>query len=368
MEERVFPGQRPWAPGGAHRDGPDRPGRGRHVHPGTCARMAVPPSQPRSTRWPLRPGDYVVARAARHRPLRGEWCSARWPAPPREYLVAGSTPAEQARPARRPPVRADRPARRGSSRYVGGELAHSLNKLGGSDWKEHQGQGPQGGQADRPPRLVQALRGPPPKPRPATAVSARTRPWRQRRAGGPPSRSPRRSDQLAAIDEVEGATWNCRRSPMGPGDLRRRRLRQDRDRGPGRVSSGGQDGKQVAVLGGRPTLAWPSSTWNTRFRRADAAVSRSNVQGACSRFTDPMESEKVIAGPWRRARWTIVIGHAPGWLQTGLRYKESGPGHRGLEEQRFRRRAQGAHQGPAPRPRGRADHVRGRRSPAQPWR
>ena len=60
------------------------------------------------------------------------WCSAPSAARTREYLVIEYA-AEQARPARRPALRADRPARPGHP-LRRRRAAHACNKLGGSDW------------------------------------------------------------------------------------------------------------------------------------------------------------------------------------------------------------------------------------------
>ena len=68
----------------------------------------------------------------------------------------------------------------------------------------------------------------------------------------------------------------------GPGDLRRRRLRQDRDRDSGGVQSG-QDGLQVAVL--VPPRCWQNSTGTFRERMAGFPMA---VEGL-SRFTDAAE-------------------------------------------------------------------------------
>ena len=67
----------------------------------------------------------------------------------REYLVIEYAPV-QARPARRPAVTCPPTS---STRSPGTSAARrpTLHRLGGADWAEDQGPGPQGGQARSPP-------------------------------------------------------------------------------------------------------------------------------------------------------------------------------------------------------------------------
>ena len=174
---------------------------------------------------------------------------------------------QQARPARRPAVRADRPARPGvplrRRRAADAEQARRLRL------EEHQGQGAQGGQADRR-RAGAALRGP--------AGRARSRVRRRTPRGSAswrtPSRSPRPPDQMAAIDEVKADMERAR--PDGPGDLRRRRLRQDRDRGAGGVQGGA--GRQAGRRAGADDAAGPAAPAT----RSPSGCGRSrSTSGAC---------------------------------------------------------------------------------------
>ena len=167
---------------------------------------------------PLRPGDYVVHE--QHGVGRFvEMAQRTVQGATREYLLIEYA-LEQARPAGGPALRADRPARPGDPlRRRRGADAEQAGRLGlGQD----QGPRPQGGQADRG-RADPALLGPDGlswlRVQPGHALAARARGrLRLRRDAGPAGHHRRGQGRHGAAD------------PDGPAGLRRRRLRQDRDR------------------------------------------------------------------------------------------------------------------------------------------
>ena len=141
---RARASSRPGAPRGRHRDRPDRHGRAGPVHQGH-APDAVAPAQRRSTRCSCAPGDFVVHE--QHGVGRFvEMMQRTVGGATREYLVIEYA-ASQARPAGRPAVRADRPARPG----------HPLRRRRGPDAEqagrlrlaEDQGPGQEARQGDR---------------------------------------------------------------------------------------------------------------------------------------------------------------------------------------------------------------------------
>ncbi len=136
--------------------------------------------------------------------------------------------------------------------------------------------------------------------------------------------------------------------PHGPPDHRRCRLRQDRDRGAGRLQ--GRPRRQTGRGAGAHHAAG---------RPASADVRRANVR-------IPGDHQGSVAVhrrrrvPRRDRRPGRRVGghcdrHAPAVADRGA-VETAGPGG-GRRGAAVRRRAQGAHQGPA-HPRGRADHVR----------
>ena len=127
------------------------------------------------------------------------------------------------------------------SRYIGGELP-KLHRLGGSEWNRQKSRVQQGRQGHRR-RARGAVRG-------ARAASrgfafSMDQPWQRELEDAFPYIETR--DQLAAIDEVKADME--RASPMDRLDLRRRRLRQDRDRDARRVQGGA---RRQAGRGARP--------------------------------------------------------------------------------------------------------------------
>ena len=197
----------------AHRG---RPGRAAHVHQGHAqdAVQAAPgrrPAHPQARR-PRR------ARDARHRPLRRDDAARR---PGRDPGVPGpGVRAEQAQPARRPGLRPHRRPGPGEPlRRRRGPGAVEDGRLG---LGQGQGPRPQGGQADR-------RRAHPAVQRPDGQRRARLRPG-HRLAARARGRLPLRRDAGPAREHRRGQGRHGEGRPDGPPHLRRRRLRQDRDR------------------------------------------------------------------------------------------------------------------------------------------
>src|SRR3954463_6128248 len=193
------------------------------------------------------------------------------------------------------------------SRYVGGELP-SLNKLGGSDWKNTKTKARKAAKQIAA-ELVQlyAAR----QSAPGHAFGPDT-PWQRELEDAFPFTET--VDQMAAIDEVKA-------------DMRRG-VPMDRvicgDVGYGKTEiavraafKAVQDGKQVVVLVPTTLLAQQHlNTFAERMRSFPVTVK------GLSRFTDPGESEQVIAG-LADGDVDIVIG-THRLLQTGIRYKDLG--------------------------------------------
>ena len=115
------------------------------------------------------------------------------------------------------------------SRYVGGEVP-TLNKLGGADWAKTKGRARKAVR-EIAAQLVQLYAARQSAPGHAFAPDT---PWqRELEDAFPFTETP---DQLSAIDEVKADME--RAGADGPGDLRRRRVRQDRDRGARGVQGG----------------------------------------------------------------------------------------------------------------------------------
>ena len=128
------------------------------------------------------------------------------------------------------------------TRYVGGENP-TLDKMGGARLGQAQGPGPQGGPRDRR-RADQAVRRPAGHPGPRVLarhhLAARARGRLQLRGDPRPAGRGRGGQARHGADRADG-----------PADLRRRRLRQDRDRGPGGVQGGA--GRQAGRRSWCPT-------------------------------------------------------------------------------------------------------------------
>ncbi len=211
---------------GAHRRRPVRPEvlHPRHAADAGPAQEADRPAgaQGRRLRRP---------RAARRRPLRrdeaarGRGSGARVPRPRLRRLQAG-------RPAR-PAVRAGRRARPGDP--VRRRRAAEPRPARRRRLDQAQEPRPQGGPGDRG-RADQALRRPAghpgPRLRPGHPVAARAR-----------GRVPVPGDPRPAEHGRRGQGRHAAQRPDGPAGVRRRRLRQDRDRGPRRVQ--GRAGRQA---------------------------------------------------------------------------------------------------------------------------
>ncbi len=283
---------------------------GRH---GTSTRdMSVKmPSRRRNAVDPLalKPGDYVVheqhgigryvemAQRAVKDPAGG--------AVTREYLVLEYAGSKRGQPGDRLFVPTDQLDE--ISRYVGGELP-SLNKLGGSDWKNTKAKARKAVKQIAA-ELVQlyAAR----QAAPGHAFGADT-PWQRELEDAFPFTET--ADQMAAIDEVKGDMM--RPVPMD------RVICGDVGYGKTEIAvraafKAVQDGKQVAVL--VPTTLLAQQHLNTFAGRMHSFPV--TVKGL-SRFTDPQESEATVAG-LADGTVDIVIG-THRLLQTGLRYKDLG--------------------------------------------
>ena len=166
----------------------------------------------------------------------------------REYLVIEYAPSKRGQPADRLFVPTDQLDQ--LSRYVGGEQP-TLHKMGGSDWEKRKGRARKAVR-EIAAQLIQLYAA-----RQATKGHAfgPDTPWqRELEDAFPYTETP---DQLAAIDEVKQR--HGARGPDGPADLRRRRLRQDRDRGAGGVQGGA--GRQAGGrAGARPRCSRSSTT------------------------------------------------------------------------------------------------------------
>ncbi len=223
----------------------------------------------------------------------------------REYLVLEYASSKRGQPGDRLFVPTDQLDE--VSRYVGGELP-TLNKLGGSDWKNTKAKARKAVKQIAA-ELVQlyAAR----QSAPGYAFGADT-PWQRELEDAFPFTET--ADQMAAIDEVKA-------------DMRRG-VPMDRvicgDVGYGKTEiavraafKAVQDGKQVVVLVPTTLLAQQHlNTFAERMRSFPVVVK------GLSRFTDPGESEQVIAG-LADGEVDIVIG-THRLLQTGIRYKDLG--------------------------------------------
>ena len=233
--------RRPRAPAGRpHRDRPDRPeGRGPRGRPD-----ARPPPQDHR---PAHPGDGRLhrPRAARRGPLHRDGAAHRAGRHPR--VPGRGVRPRQARPARRPAVHPHRPA--GADHQVRRRRGPHPAPARRRRLDQDQGPGEEGGQGDRrrPDQAVQrADGGPRPRLRPRHPLAAR--------AGG---RLPVRRDPRPAHDHRRGQGGHGEVGPDGPPDLRRRRLRQDRDRGPRRLQGGA--GRQAGRRAGADDAAGPAA-------------------------------------------------------------------------------------------------------------
>ena len=232
------------AVGAARGAGRGRPGRAARRGPPGTQRM---PSRRRGGIDPLQltPGDYIVHE--QHGVGRYlEMTSRTVQGATREYLVIEYAPSKRG-PAAGPAVPAHRPAGRGHQvlRRRGAEPAPARRRRLGQD----QGPGPQGGPRDRgraDPAVLGADGLARARVRAGHALAAR--------AGG---RVPLRRDARPAGRHRRGQAGHGEAGPDGPADLRRRRLRQDRDRGAGRVQGGA--GRQAGRRAGADHAAGPAA-------------------------------------------------------------------------------------------------------------
>ena len=225
------------------------------------------------------------------------------------------------------------------SRYVGGEQP-SLSRLGGSDWANTK---------TKARKAVREIAGelvalyakrqaaPGPRLRPGHPVAGRD--------GG---RLRVHRDRRPVDRDRRGQGRHGEAGPDGPGDLRRRRLRQDRDRGARGVQGGAgrQAGRRAGAHhpAGRPA---PADLHRTHGRLPG------DRQGAVAVHRRGRVA-KSAGGHGRRQR-RHRDRHPPAAADRGaLEGPRPGGGRRGAA---LRRRAQGTHQEPA-HPRRRADHER----------
>ncbi|SNR32673.1 transcription-repair coupling factor (superfamily II helicase) [Haloechinothrix alba] len=223
----------------------------------------------------------------------------------REYLVLEYASSKRGQPGDRLFVPTDQLDE--VSRYVGGETP-ALNKLGGSDWQNTKAKARKAVK-EIAAELVQlyAAR----QASPGYAFGDDT-PWQAELEDAFPYVET--SDQMAAIDEVK--------SDMRSGVPMDRVVCGDVGYGKTEIAvraafKAVQAGKQVAVL--VPTTLLAQQHLSTFTERMGAFPI--TIRGM-SRFTDPPEAEKVLAG-LAAGEVDIVIG-THRLLQTGIRYKDLG--------------------------------------------
>jgi transcription-repair coupling factor (superfamily II helicase) len=252
----------------------------------------------------LRPGDHVVHE--QHGIGRYvEMVQRTVAGATREYLVLDYAPSKRGQPGDRLFVPTDQLDE--ISRYVGGELP-TLNKLGGSDWKNTKAKAKKAVKQIAA-ELVQlyAAR----QAAPGHAFGPDT-PWQRELEDAFPFTETQ--DQLAAIDEVKADMEKA--VPMD------RVICGDVGYGKTEIAvraafKAAQDGKQVAVL--VPTTLLAQQHLNTFTERMQSFPV--TVKGL-SRFTDALESEQTIAG-LADGTVDIVIG-THRLLQTGIRWRDLG--------------------------------------------
>ncbi len=252
----------------------------------------------------LRPGDYVVHE--QHGIGKYvEMVQRTVAGATREYLVLEYGSSKRGQPGDRLFVPTDQLDE--VSRYVGGELP-TLNKLGGSDWKNTKAKARKAVKQIAA-ELVQLYAARQAAPGHAFAVDT---PWQRELEDAFPFTET--IDQMAAIDEVKS-------------DMERT-VPMDRvicgDVGYGKTEIGVraafkavQDGKQVVVL--VPTTLLAQQHLNTFTERMRAFPV--NIKGL-SRFTDQQEAEQTITGLADGAVDIVIGTHR--LLQKGLRYKDLG--------------------------------------------
>ncbi|TVT52695.1 transcription-repair coupling factor [Amycolatopsis rhizosphaerae] len=284
----------------------DLTGRGGPAATSTRDLTAKMPSRRRNAVDPLalKPGDYVVH--DQHGIGRFVEMAQRTIAgATREYLVLEYASSKRGHPGDRLYVPTDQLDE--VSRYVGGELP-TLNKLGGSDWKNTKAKARKAVK-EIAAELVQlyAAR----QAAPGHAFASDT-PWQRELEDAFPFTET--ADQLAAIDEVK--------ADMERGVPMDRVICGDVGYGKTEIAvraafKAVQDGKQVAVLVPTTLLAQQHlNTFSERMRSFPVTIK------GLSRFTDKSDVDSVLAG-LAEGEVDIVIG-THRLLQTGIRYKDLG--------------------------------------------
>ena len=133
--------------------------------------------------------------------------------------------------------------------------------------------------------------------RPATPFRPTPRGRREMEESFPYTETP---DQLKAIEDVKADME--RRAPDGPPGLRRRRVRQDRGRHPGRVQ--GRAGRQA---GGRPRPDHPAGVRSTS-RRSPTASPATRSGSRCSRASSPPPRPGRVVDGLADGSVDVVIG------------------------------------------------------------
>ncbi|MCX2732099.1 transcription-repair coupling factor [Saccharopolyspora sp. NFXS83] len=223
----------------------------------------------------------------------------------REYLVLEYASSKRGQPGDRLFVPTDQLDE--VSRYVGGELP-TLNKLGGSDWKNTKAKARKAVK-EIAAELVQlyAAR----QSAPGHAFGPDT-PWQRELEDAFPYTET--GDQMAAIDEAKSDMQ--RPVPMD------RVICGDVGYGKTEIAvraafKAVQDGKQVAVLVPTTLLAQQHlNTFADRMRSFPVTIK------GLSRFTDPRESEQTVQGLADGSVDVVIGTHR--LLQTGVRYKDLG--------------------------------------------
>ncbi|WAL66594.1 transcription-repair coupling factor [Amycolatopsis cynarae] len=284
----------------------DLTGRGGPAATSTRDLTAKMPSRRRNAVDPLalKPGDYVVH--DQHGIGRFVEMAQRTIAgATREYLVLEYASSKRGHPGDRLYVPTDQLDE--VSRYVGGELP-TLNKLGGSDWKNTKAKARKAVK-EIAAELVQlyAAR----QAAPGHAFASDT-PWQRELEDAFPFTET--ADQLAAIDEVK--------ADMERGVPMDRVICGDVGYGKTEIAvraafKAVQDGKQVAVLVPTTLLAQQHlNTFSERMRSFPVTIK------GLSRFTDKSEVDSVLSG-LAEGEVDVVIG-THRLLQTGIRYKDLG--------------------------------------------
>ncbi|WP_414637532.1 transcription-repair coupling factor [Amycolatopsis sp.] len=284
----------------------DLTGRGATAGTSTKDLGTKMPSRRRNAVDPLalRPGDYVVH--DQHGIGRFvEMVQRTIAGATREYLLLEYASSKRGHPGDRLYVPTDQLDE--VSRYVGGELP-SLNKLGGSDWKNTKAKARKAVKeiAAELVQLYAARQAAPGHP------FGQDSPWQRELEDAFPFTET--NDQLAAIDEVK--------SDMERGVPMDRVICGDVGYGKTEIAvraafKAVQDGKQVAVL--VPTTLLAQQHLNTFSERMQSFPV--NIKGL-SRFTAKSEVDGVLAG-LADGEIDIVIG-THRLLQTGVRYKDLG--------------------------------------------